>query len=68
MRKVVIRAVPGEPEDGPRQQRLVELLSSGLQRLIASNGGESNTPLSLDYLANLAPTSDTDATVSEDDD
>ena len=68
MRKMVIREVSQDSEDAQRQKRLVELLSSGLQRLMAGDGGESDTPSSLDYSPNLSPTSDTDATVSENDD
>ena len=68
MRKVVVRAVPTEPEDAQRQKRLLELLSTGLQQLVAGEPALDDSTPPVDYSPNLSLTSYTDATVSEDDD
>ena len=68
MRKVVIRAVPSDPEDVQRWERLLALLSTGLQRLLSGDSSSDDSPPTVDYSLNLSPTSYTDTTVSEDDD
>ena len=68
MRKVVIRAVPKDPEDGQRRKRLLQLLSTGLQRLVSGEPGLDDSALPVDYSPNLPVTSYTDTTISEDDD
>lgn len=68
MRNVVVRAVITEPEDVQRRERLLALLSTGLQRLLSGETPLDDSPPTVDYPPNLSVTSYTDTTVSEDDD
>jgi len=68
MRKVVIRAVPEKPNDGQRRKRLLELLSTGLQRLVLAELGLDDSTPPVDYSPNLPVTSYTDTKISEEDD
>ena len=68
MRKVVVRAVPAEPEDAQRQERLLELLATGLQRLVSGEPALTESTQPVDFSPNLPPSSDTDASVSKGDD
>ncbi len=68
MRKVVVREVPTEPEDAQRQERLMELLATGLQRLVSGEPALAESTRPVDFSPNLPPTSDTDASVSKGDD
>ena len=52
-RQVVIHQVPAEPEDGRRLERLISLLATGMERLLAEQ--EKETPTSLDFTANVLP-------------
>ena len=65
MRQVVVRAVPNEPEDAQRRERLLALLSTGLQRLLSEEPAPDDSTPPVDYSPNLSPTSYTDPTVSE---
>ena len=68
MRKVEVRSVPSDPEEVQRWERLLALLSIGLQRLLSGEPFPVDSPPMVDYSLNLSPTSHTDTTVSEDDD
>ena len=59
MRKVIVRDVPPEPEDAQLRERLLALLSTGLQRLLSGEPVSEELPSAVDYCADLPRTSDT---------
>ncbi len=65
MRKVVVRSVPAKVEDS---QRLLELLSIGLQRLLSGEPVPNDSTPTVDFLPDVSGTSFTNGTVSEGDD
>jgi hypothetical protein len=52
-RQVIIHQAPAEPADVERVDRLVALLATGLERLLAQQGEKS--PESVDFLDDLSP-------------
>jgi hypothetical protein len=53
LREVVVHLAPAEPKDRERAARLINLLATGMERLLTSRN--ENTPASLDFKANVSP-------------
>ena len=56
-KQVIIHQAPEEPEDAKRLGRLITLLSTGIERLLAEKGEKS--PESVDFQANVLVNTDT---------
>jgi hypothetical protein len=52
-RELVIQHAPADPEDTQRTERLISLLATGLERLLAQQDNKS--PESVDFQADLLP-------------
>ncbi|HZA21000.1 MAG TPA: hypothetical protein VFA32_00050 [Dehalococcoidia bacterium] len=59
MRKVVVHLVPRDPEDAQRQELLLELLSTGLQRWLSGEPAPDSSSPMVDYSESLSPTTNT---------
>jgi hypothetical protein len=59
MRKVVVQPVPRDPEDAQRQELLLELLSTGLQRWLSGGPAPDSSAPMVDYSESLSPTTNT---------
>ena len=49
MRNVVIRAVPKEPDEAQRRERLLALLATGLERLVSRDTASTETTRPVDF-------------------
>lgn len=52
-RQILVRQAVAEPEDARRVERLVSLLATGVERLLAQDRGDSPEPV--DFPANALP-------------
>jgi hypothetical protein len=59
MRRVVVQLVPRDPQDAQRQELLLELLSTGLQRWLSEETAPDSSAPVLDYFESLSPTTNT---------
>ena len=53
-RQVTVHQAPAEPENARRVERLVSLLATGMERLLAEQA-KSNPPESVDFQADVLP-------------
>jgi hypothetical protein len=59
MRKVVVQLVSRDPENAQRQELLLELLATGLQRWLSGEPAPDSSAPMVDYSESLSPTTNT---------
>ena len=68
MRNIVVQAADPDPEDVQRRERLLDFISTGLQRLLSRKVGLVEITQTVDYSADVPRTSNTNSPVPRTDD